>query len=136
MRTLKRTAALFLTVLWAALCSLCSYAAADNVVWAAVKEQKAVLYLPQEAQKVTECLVGSVRSSGIQTKEISKLEHPVHTLVLLDNSLSIPKDSRETISKILQNLIGNRMQGELYTIATISDDIRYPLALRRVTISL
>lgn len=125
MRTLKRTAALFLTVLWAALCSLCSYAAADNVVWAAVKEQKAVLYLPQEAQKVTECLVGSVRSSGIQTKEISKLEHPVHTLVLLDNSLSIPKDSRETISKILQNLIGNRMQGELYTIATISDDIRY-----------
>ena len=35
MRTLKRTAALFLTVLWAALCSLCSYAAADNVVWAA-----------------------------------------------------------------------------------------------------
>lgn len=125
MRILKRTAVLFLTVLWAALCSLCSYAAADNVVWAAVKEQKAVLYLPQEAQKVTECLVGSVRSSGIQTKEISKLEHPVHTLVLLDNSLSIPKDSRETISKILQNLIGNRMQGELYTIATISDDIRY-----------
>jgi len=125
MRILKRTAALFLTVLWAALCGLCSYAAADNVVWAAVKEQKAVLYLPQEAQKVTECLVGSVRCSGIQTKEISKLEHPVHTLILLDNSLSIPKDSRETISKILQNLIGNRMQGELYTIATISDDIRY-----------
>lgn len=125
MRILKCTAALFLTVLWAALCGLYSYAAADNVVWAAVKEQNAVLYLPQEAQKVTECLVGSVRCSGIRTKEISKLEHPVHTLILLDNSLSIPKDSRETISKILQNLIGNRMQGELYTIATISDDIRY-----------
>lgn len=125
MRILKCTAALFLTVLWAALCGLYSYAAADNVVWAAVNEQKAVLYLPQEAQKVTECLVGSVRCSGIRTKEISKLEHPVHTLILLDNSLSIPKDSRETISKILQNLIGNRMQGELYTIATISDDIRY-----------
>ena len=125
MRILKCTAALFLTVLWAALCGLYSYAATDNVVWAAVNEQKAVLYLPQEAQKVTECLVGSVRCSGIRTKEISKLEHPVHTLILLDNSLSIPKDSRETISKILQNLIGNRMQGELYTIATISDDIRY-----------
>ena len=125
MRILKCTAALFLTVLWATLCGLYSYAAADNVVWAAVKEQNAVLYLPQEAQKVTECLVGSVRCSGIRTKEISKLEHPVHTLILLDNSLSIPKDSRETISKILQNLIGNRMQGELYTIATISDDIRY-----------
>lgn len=125
MRILKCTAALFLTVLWATLCGLYSYAAADNVVWAAVKEQNAVLYLPQEAQKVTECLVGSVRCSGIRTTEISKLEHPVHTLILLDNSLSIPKDSRETISKILQNLIGNRMQGELYTIATISDDIRY-----------
>lgn len=125
MRILKCTAALFLTVLWAALCGLYSYAATDNVVWAAVKEQKAVLYLPQEAQKVTECLVGTVRCSDIRTKEISQLEHPVHTLILLDNSLSIPKDSRETISKILQNLIGNRMQGELYTIATISDDIRY-----------
>lgn len=125
MRTLKRTAALFLTLLVLAGCSLGSFAAADSaVVWAAQTEQNAVLYIPQSGD-VTECLVGSTKCTGIQTKQLSELEHPVHTLILLDNSLSIPKADRETIAKLLENLVGNRMQGELYTIAVISDDIRY-----------
>lgn len=125
MRTLKRTAVFLLTLLWLAGCGLCSFAAGDQpVLWAAQTEQSAVLYLPQSGD-VTECLVGSVKCTGVQSKAISELEHPIHTLILLDNSLSIPKESRETISKILDNLVGNRMQGELYTIATISDDIRY-----------
>ena len=125
MRTLKRTAALFLTLLVLAGCSLGSFAAADSaVVWAGQTEQNAVLYIPQSGD-VTECLVGSTKCTGIQTKQLSELEHPVHTLILLDNSLSIPKADRETIAKLLENLVGNRMQGELYTIAVISDDIRY-----------
>lgn len=124
MRTLKRTAAFLVTLLWAAACGLCSFAAANSVVWATVNEQSAVLYLPQSGD-VTECLVGSVKCTGIQAKALSELEKPVHTLILLDNSLSIPKENREIIAKLLENLVGNRMQGELYTIAAISDDIRY-----------
>ena len=113
MRTLKRTAVFLLTLLWLAGCGLCSFAAGDQpVLWAAQTEQSAVLYLPQSGD-VTECLVGSVKCTGVQSKAISELEHPIHTLILLDNSLSIPKESRETISKILDNLVGNRMQGEL-----------------------
>lgn len=124
MRTLKRTAALLVTLLWAVGCGLYSVCAGSSAVWAAVTEQSAVLYLPQSGE-VTECLAGSVKCTGIQTKAISELEHPVHTLILLDNSLSIPKENREIITKLLDTLVGNRMQGELYTIATISDDIRY-----------
>lgn len=93
MRTLKRTAVFLLTLLWLAGCGLCSFAAGDQpVLWAAQTEQSAVLYLPQSGD-VTECLVGSVKCTGVQSKAISELEHPIHTLILLDNSLSIPKES-------------------------------------------
>ena len=67
--------------------------ASGPVLWAAQTEQSAVLYLPQSGD-VTECLVGSVKCTGVQSKAISELEHPIHTLILLDNSLSIPKESR------------------------------------------
>ena len=92
MRTLKRTAALLVTLLWGVGCGLYSVCAGSNAVWAAVTEQSAVLYLPQSGE-VTECLAGSAKCTGIQTKAISELEHPVHTLILLDNSLSIPKET-------------------------------------------
>ena len=125
MRTLKRTAVFLLTLLWLAGCGIYGFAAADQpVLWAAQTEQNAVLYLPQTGD-VTECLVGNVKCTEVKAQAITELEHPIHTLILLDNSLSIPKENRETIAKILENLVGNRMQGELYTIAAISDDIRY-----------
>lgn len=97
---------------------------ASSPVWAAVDGTNAVLYLPQGGE-VTDCQVGTVSCSDVQTQPISETEVPVKTLIILDNSLSIPQSERPVITQLLTNLIGNRMEGEQFTIVTIEDEIHY-----------
>lgn len=125
MQTIKRKLLTFsaLLVLCAVLC-IEAYATSGTVLWAVIEDKKAVVYLPQSGD-VTECQIGTSECSAFQSTAISDSEKPIETLILIDNSLSIPKNERTVVVQILENLIGNRMQGELFTIATISDDIHY-----------
>lgn len=100
------------------------HGAAASPVWAAADDANAVLYLPHSGE-ITDCQVGTVSCSDVQAAPISESETPVRTLIILDNSLSIPKDQRPLITQLLTNLIGNRMEGEQFTIVTIEDDIHY-----------
>lgn len=97
---------------------------AASPVWAAVDGTNAVLYLPQEGE-ITDCQVGTVSCGNVQVTPISETEVPVKTLIILDNSLSIPQSERPVITQLLTNLIGNRMEGEQFTIVTIEDEIHY-----------
>lgn len=97
---------------------------AASPVWATVDGTNAVLYLPQ-AGEVTDCQVGTVPCSNVQTTPISETEVPIKTLIILDNSLSIPQAERPIITQLLTNLIGNRMEGEQFTIVTIEDESHY-----------
>lgn len=125
MRTIKR-----MIVAWVALWimilpgSLCAGAVGEQVLWATVNEMNAEFYLPQEGD-VSACQVGTTPCDILQSKPVSELDVPIKTLILLDNSLSIPKEERPIIAQLLNNLIGNRMNGEQFTIATIEDDIHY-----------
>ena len=125
MRTIKR-----MIVAWVALWimilpgSLCAGAVGEQVLWATVNEMNAEFYLPQEGD-VSACQVGTTPCDILQSKPVSELDVPIKTLILLDNSLSIPKEERPIIAQLLNNLIGNRMDGEQFTIATIEDDIHY-----------
>lgn len=125
MRTIKR-----MIVAWAALWIMilpgfiCAGAVGEQVLWATVNEMNAEFYLPQEGE-VSACQVGTTPCDILQSKPVSELDVPIKTLILLDNSLSIPKEERPIIAQLLNNLIGNRMDGEQFTIATIEDDIHY-----------
>lgn len=98
--------------------------ASGNVLWAVINEEKAVVYLPQEEQ-IDSCQIGRVPCTAVSSTPISELEVPIYTLIILDNSLSIPQSERPIIHQLLTNLVGNRMQGEQFTIATIEDTIHY-----------
>lgn len=50
---------------------------------------------------------------------------PVHTVVMLDNSLSIPQAYRDTIKSFLTDLVAARNDGDTFTIATYAQDITY-----------
>lgn len=97
---------------------------ASSPVWAAVDGTNAVLYLPQGGE-ITDCQVGTVSCDNMQVTPISETEVPVKTLIILDNSLSIPQNERPVITQLLTNLIGNRMEGEQFTLVTIEDEIHY-----------
>ena len=125
MRTIMRRITVW-AVLWIMILqvSLCAGAAGEQVLWAAVNGMNAELYLPQEGE-ASACQVGTVPCDILQSKPVSELDVPIRTLILLDNSLSIPKEERPVVAQLLNNLIGNRMDGEQFTIATIEDDIHY-----------
>ena len=116
--------ALLLLPVFLAAAGLCVHGAAAAPLWAAVDGGNAVLYLP-EAGEITDCQVGTTPCAVSQAVPIAELETPMRTLIILDNSLSIPRDERPVIAQLLTNLIGNRMEGERFTIATIEDDIHY-----------
>lgn len=69
--------------------------------------------------------MGNAEATVAEAKKISELETPVHTTIVLDNSFSIPVEQRPIVADVLEDLIGNRMQGEKFTIATIADKPTY-----------
>ena len=112
MCTIKRMIVAW-AVLWIMILpvALCAGAVGEQVLWATVNEMNAELYLPREGE-ASACQVGTVPCDILQSKPVSELDVPIRTLILLDNSLSIPKEERPVIAQLLNNLIGNRMDGE------------------------
>ena len=50
---------------------------------------------------------------------------PMRTVVMLDNSLSIPQAYREDIKTFLKDLVAARNDGDTFTIATFNEDVVY-----------
>lgn len=97
-----------------------------DIVASEIEEKSLVLYLfhPGDIEGI-QCQVGTEPCTEIHYEDISVLEVPVRTILLVDNSISIAKKYRSMISEILNNLVANRMDGELFTVATFSDSITY-----------
>lgn len=95
-------------------------------IWGSVQEQKAVLYLVGTGMEdeIT-CQVGNVPVEVAARAPVQDLETPLETTVVLDNSFSIPKAQRTQVGEILEDLIANRLSGEKFTIATVSDEVSY-----------
>lgn len=116
-----RTICILLWVL--VLCGTAS--AAEMTAWGSVQEDTAILCLPGADGDTFTCQVGSTAAEIRSVTPLSELETPVETIVLIDNSFSIQKDQRPIIKELLGDLIANRLAGERYTIATISDQVSY-----------
>lgn len=99
-------------------------AAGGNGIYGTVQGQSAVLYLRSgDAAAAYSCLVGNTTAQAGQAQPLSAQQEPVHTVILLDNSLSIPQSQRPVIANILDGLAGSRLTGEQFTIATISGQV-------------
>lgn len=97
-------------------------AAEPGAAWAAAEGQQALVYL-QGADPDADfaCQIGSTPVVPAQTQEIASLDTPIHTVILVDNSVSIPSSQRPLIREILEAAAGNRLAGETFSIATIAE---------------
>lgn len=97
-----------------------------DIVASEVEEKTLALYLfhPGDIEGI-QCQVGTEPCTEIRYEEINGLEVPVRTLLLVDNSISIAKKYRPMISEILDGITANRLNGELFTVATFSDTVTY-----------
>ena len=116
---------LWLSITVALLCSV-AMATSDVGAWGIIQDRNAILCLPGASKDgAFECQVGTAKAEVGSVKALGGQETPVETIVVLDNSFSIKKDERPRVTEILEDLIANRMEGETYSIATVSDTVSW-----------
>lgn len=69
--------------------------------------------------------VGTAVCDSVEKSTLAKAKQQVRTLVMLDNSQSIPKKDRKLISEILSQIISDRTAQEEVAIAVLNKDIEY-----------
>lgn len=105
---------------------LCGTASAEELpAWGSVQDETVVLYLPGAQGTDISCQIGNAAGDVHEVTPLNELQLPVETVILIDNSLSIQNDQRSMIKELLSDLIANRLPGEQYIIATISDQVNY-----------
>lgn len=106
--------------------SIANATGSGKIYWGATEGKNAVVYIqsPGEITSVT-AQAGTEVCANVSQQPISALSDPVETVVMLDNSLSIPTASRSLITNFLNDLVGARIARERFTIACVSDKVNY-----------
>jgi len=71
------------------------------------------------------CQIGTSEAEAVRSCPIEEEPIPIETIILLDNSLSVVEKYRPTINTILSEIAANRMAGEIFTVATFSEQVDY-----------
>lgn len=111
------------------MCSSVSLAAEPgSVLCFGTEEKEIIVYIqnPGEGYEV-QCQIGTSEAESVKSHLITEDAVPMETILLLDNSLSVVEKYRPTIHTILSELAANRMVGELFTVATFSEQVNYIL---------
>lgn len=69
--------------------------------------------------------IGTSACKSFEAERLSESNYPIKTLVMLDNSLSIPEPARAANLEILQNIISDREAYEQIAIATFDEGVNY-----------
>lgn len=69
-------------------------------------------------------LVGNIECPQITVKSLSDEPKAMRTLILLDNSLSIPEGKRDTVKDLLSELIASRKSNEQFAIGVFGEDLQ------------
>ena len=85
-----------------------------------------LLYIPNcaEIEKRTG-QIGTTSCGELSYQPVSEMETPMKTLLLLDNSLSTTENYRPVIQQMIGGIIDNHAEGELFSLATFSEEITY-----------
>jgi hypothetical protein len=67
--------------------------------------------------------IATSQAEQVEMSYLSKLDMPMQTLIMIDNSISIPTKDRSRISDMILNLISDRLANEQIAIATFSEDV-------------
>lgn len=125
-RSMKIYAAVIAVFILLICCGMQAAAAEAGIISTQVCEDMLYLYVRGAgAESEASVQIGStvMDSDDVCVEELRNLENPMRTVILVDNSLSIPETDRSEIGTLLSGLIAGRMDGELLRIGTYSDEI-------------
>lgn len=121
----KKKLALLPVLAWL-MCLIVSAAGTGKVYWSDIQGTKAVIYIQNDGEIASvSAQAGTAKCPSVSQTPMNTLPVPVETLILVDNSLSIPTASRQNIAEFLDDLVGARIPGERFTITCVSDKVNY-----------
>lgn len=128
-KTFKSLLAAVFLITCVFLSSLQVYAAEAKVVSTIVSDGCVYIYIRgvSELGEGTGIQIGSVScpKETIAVGPVSGMDIPMRTILLVDNSQSIPGKNREDIQTIAKGVINGGMEGEQFRIGTFSDQLTF-----------
>ncbi len=106
------------------------YAAEPAVLCARAHDKFVYIYVRgiTNLQTVPYVQIGSAApcdNSQIAVKDFVELNEGLRTLIMVDNSQSIPEKNRQDIKEIIENVVSNAVSGESFRIATFDEEVVY-----------
>lgn len=94
-------------------------------IMTAKTEEDCVLIFVKDAGDIGRvcAYIGQAECEDITYETIREAGIPIHTLILIDNSISIPEESRQEITDILKELLAVEDESEFFSIGTISETV-------------
>ena len=107
--------------------SISAYAANAAVSEVHVSDDQVVLYVPGDYDS-SDCSfqIGQTPCTVVSTKKISETSNKIHTIILVDNSLSVMGSGKDkAVHSLLEEMISNRADGELFSIGILGDSVDF-----------
>lgn len=106
------------------------YAAEPAVLCARVHDKAVYIYVRgiTDLQAAPHVQIGAAApcdNGQIAAMDFSELDEGLRTLIMIDNSQSIPEKNRQDIQEIIENVVNNAIPGESFRIATFSEEAVY-----------
>lgn len=106
------------------------YAAEPEILCARAYDKSVYIYVRgiTDLQTAPHVQIGAAApcdKGQIAVVNFSELEEGLRTLIMIDNSQSIPEKNRQDIQEIIENVVNNAIPGESFRIATFSEKAVY-----------
>ncbi|MCR5526164.1 MAG: FHA domain-containing protein [Lachnospiraceae bacterium] len=100
---------------------------AAKVMYALADKNNVKIYLQVEgdAPQGSSYQIGNTACEDITAKTVSEDDAGMRTLIMVDNSLSIPEQYRDFITELIDGIVDSHGENEYIRIATFADDIEY-----------
>lgn len=104
-------------------------AAGEKVMSTVVSDQNMYVYIQNlsDLQSGSSVQIGNLTcsSEAVSAAKIADMDIPMRTVILIDNSKSIPEKDHSNIEQVLDLLIDSSLPGEQFQIGTISSELTY-----------
>lgn len=124
---MHRNITFIITIIIFVLYGTTCHAASVSIPEHYVSGDKAILYVyGEETDNLqVDYQIGNIACTVNSVSPIEKTDARIHTVILWDNSLSVMRNNDEAVRYLLQEIIANRANNEVFTLATLSNGIDF-----------
>ena len=123
---IKSVTSTVLVVLFCIGLPVCGYGAAPGEILSThIDGESAVVYIQGPVEEIKSVRIGTGTSEDFKMQPVQESGDKIHTIILLDNSLSIQEKNRKRINELVSSIFASRMPNEEISLATFSTEAEW-----------